>query len=161
MDADDHRGGSRRAARPQLLRARTLHRRENYQQRVGTWQKGLLINEGGIDQWGGIFGGLVGGYIWCRRNGVDYRKVIDAIGPATALGFAIGRIGDIINGEHHAIATNLPWGVVYVNSRTLGQPGRIVHPEVAYELIFNLLVFGVAMVTYRWFRRRLPVGVTG
>jgi phosphatidylglycerol:prolipoprotein diacylglycerol transferase len=144
-----------------LIGARALYVWENYQQFVGAWQKAFFINEGGIDQWGGIFGGLVGGYIWCRRNGVDYRKVIDAIGPATALGFAIGRIGDIINGEHHAIASNLPWAVNYVNPFTLGEPGKPVHPEVAYELIWNLIVFFVAMLTYDRFKRRVPLGVVG
>ncbi len=144
-----------------LIGARLLYVWENYQLFAGAWQKAFYVTEGGISQWGGIFGALLGGYLWCRRHGVDYRQVLDAAGPANALGFAIGRIGDIINGEHHAIETNLPWGVTYVNEQTLGEVGRTVHPEVAYELIFNLVVFGSAMLTYRWFKRRLPVGVTG
>src|ERR1051326_1109443 len=141
-----------------LIGARLLFVWENYQIFSGNLIKIVQVNEGGISQWGGIFGALLGGYLWCRWAKVDYRKVLDAAGPANALGFAIGRIGDIINGEHHAIDTNLPWGVTYVNEKTLGEVGRTVHPEVAYELIWNLLVFGTAMLTYRWFKRRLPVG---
>jgi phosphatidylglycerol:prolipoprotein diacylglycerol transferase len=144
-----------------LIGARALYVWENYQQFEGAWQRAFFINEGGIDQWGGIFGALFGGYLWCRRNNVDYRKVIDAAGPANALGFAIGRIGDIINGEHHAIASNLPWAVNYVNPLTLGEPGRSVHPEVAYELLWNLIVFAVAMLTFDRFKRRVPTGVVG
>jgi len=144
-----------------LIGARLLYVWENYQQFAGAWIKIVYVNEGGISQWGGIFGALLGGYLWCWRQKVDYRKILDAAGPANALGFAIGRIGDISNGEHHAIPTNLPWGVEYVNARTLGEPGRVVHPEVAYELLWNLLVFGTAILTYRWFKRRLPAGVTG
>ena len=144
-----------------LIGARLLYVWENYQQFAGAWQRVFFINEGGISQWGGIFGGLVGGYLWCLRSRIDYRLILDVAGPGCALGFAIGRIGDVINGEHHAIDSNLPWAVEYVNDRTLGEPGRIVHPEVAYELIFNAIVFGTAIITYRWFKRRLPVGVTG
>ena len=144
-----------------LLGARLLYVWENYQQFAGAWQRVLFVNEGGIDQWGGIFGALIGGYLWCLHRKVNYRTILDAAGPVTALGFAIGRIGDVINGEHHAIATSLPWGVEYVNVKTLGEPGRVVHPEVAYELLWNLLVFGTALLTYRWFKRRVPVGVTG
>ena len=144
-----------------LIGARLLYVWENYQQFAGAWQRIVYINEGGISQWGGIFGGLVGGYLWCWRSKIDYRLVLDVAGPANALGFAIGRIGDIINGEHHAIDSNLPWAVQYVNEKTLGEPGRTVHPEVAYELIFNAIVFGIAIVTYPVFKRRLPVGVTG
>jgi phosphatidylglycerol---prolipoprotein diacylglyceryl transferase len=144
-----------------LVGARLLYVWENYQLFVGNWQKIVYITEGGISQWGGIFGALIGGYVWCRRNDVDYRRVLDAAGIANALGFAIGRIGDVINGEHHAIDTNLPWGVTYVNEQTLGEIGRTVHPEVAYELVFDLAVFATAILTYRWFKRRLPAGVTG
>ena len=144
-----------------LVGARVLYVWENYQQFVGQWQKVLFLNEGGISQWGGIFGGLVGGYVWCRRNDVNWRKILDLVGPANALGFAIGRVGDVINGEHHAIATNLPFGVEYVNDKTLGEPGKVVHSEVGYELIFNLVVAIVAIVTYDRFKRRLPPGVTG
>jgi phosphatidylglycerol---prolipoprotein diacylglyceryl transferase len=144
-----------------LIGARLLYVWENYQQFAGSWQRIVYINEGGISQWGGIFGGLVGGYLWCWRSKIDYRLVLDVAGPANALGFAIGRIGDIINGEHHAIDSNLPWAVQYVNEKTLGEPGRTVHPEVAYELVFNAIVFGVAILTYPVFKRRLPVGVTG
>ena len=144
-----------------LIGARLLYVWENYQLFAGAWQKVFFINEGGISQWGGIFGALIGGYLWCRYNKIDYRQVLDAAGVANALGFAIGRIGDIINGEHHAIDSNLPWAVRYVNEKTLGEPGRTVHPEVAYELIFNGIVFVVALVTYPLFKRRLPPGVTG
>lgn len=144
-----------------LIGARLLYFWENYQQFAGAWQRIVYINEGGISQWGGIFGGLVGGYLWCWRSKIDYRLVLDVAGPANALGFAIGRIGDIINGEHHAIDSNVPWAVQYVNEKTLGEPGRTVHPEVAYELIFNAIVFGIAILTYPVFKRRLPVGVTG
>lgn len=144
-----------------LIGARLLYVWENYQQFVGVWQKILYVNEGGISQWGGIFGGLVGGYLWCWRSNIDYRLVLDVAGPANALGFAIGRIGDIINGEHHAIDSNLPWAVQYVNEQTLGEPSRTVHPEVAYELVFNAIVFVTAIVTWPLFKRRLPVGVTG
>ncbi len=144
-----------------LIGARLLYVWENYQQFEGAWLKVVYFTEGGISQWGGIFGALVGGYLWSRRNGIDYRRILDAAGPANALGFGIGRIGDIINGEHHAIPTTLPWGVDYVNIQTLGQPGRVVHPEVAYELIFNVVVFAVAIATYSRLRPRLPVGATG
>src|SRR5437660_8155614 len=144
-----------------LIGARLLFVWENYQQFEGNLIRIVQINEGGISQWGGIFGALIGGYAWCRHSGVDFRKILDAAGPANALGFAIGRIGDVINGEHHAIPTNLPWGVQYVNEQTLGEVALTVHPEVAYELVFNLLVFVAAIATYPVFKRRLPTGVTG
>jgi phosphatidylglycerol:prolipoprotein diacylglycerol transferase len=144
-----------------LIGARLLFVWENYRLFVGAWPAVVLINEGGISQWGGIFGAMVAGYVWCRRSRIDWRRVLDVAGPAAAIGFAIGRIGDVINGEHHAIPSNLPWAVSYVNPQTLAVPGVPVHPEVAYELLWNLLVFAAALATWPRLKRALPDGATG
>ena len=77
------------------------------------------------------------------------------------LGLAIGRIGDVINGEHHGSPTNLPWGVEYVNQYTLGQPGRVVHPEVAYEMVLCLLILGAILPFHQRLKQLLPDGVLG
>jgi phosphatidylglycerol:prolipoprotein diacylglycerol transferase len=87
--------------------------------------------------------------------------VVDAAGPANAIGFFIGRIGDVINGEHHGTTTNLPWGVNYINAHTLGQPGRIVHPEVAYEMLLSLLLLAALLPFYNRMKARFTPGVVG
>ena len=144
-----------------LIGARLLFIWENYKLFAGQPLHALYINEGGISQWGGLFGAMLGAYIWARRAHVPFWKIIDAAGPATMIGLAIGRIGDIINGEHHGTETTLPWGVDYVNPRTLGEPGKIVHPEVAYELLWCLLIAGALLPVHQRLLRRLPAGVTG
>jgi len=144
-----------------IVGARLLFVWENYQLFAGRWFEVLALNEGGISQWGGIYGGLAGGYLWCRRRGFAFRDLLDLAGPANALGFAIGRIGDVINGEHHGTPSSLPWSVDYVNAHTLGQPGRSVHPEVAYEMLWNLLLVVALLPLFDRMRTSLPAGVTG
>ncbi len=144
-----------------LVGARLLFVWENYRLFTGNWLRVFLINEGGISQWGGLFGAMLGAYIWARRSKFDFWQIIDAGGPGALAGLAVGRIGDIINGEHHGTATNLPWGVNYVNPNTLGEPGKVVHPEVAYELLWCLLLLGVLLPFHQRLKRRLPPGVTG
>lgn len=145
-----------------LIGARVLFLWENYQQFLhGPWYKPFLLNEGGISQWGGIFAALLGGWLWCRRHRFSFFKVLDAAGPGNALGFLIGRIGDVINGEHHGTPTNLPWGVDYVNASTLGQPGVVVHPEVAYEMVMSLILLAALLPLYNRMKARWPAGVTG
>lgn len=145
-----------------LIGARVLYVWENYQQFIhGPIYKPLLLNEGGISQWGGIFGALLGGYLWCRRQRFSFLKVIDAAGPGNAIGFFIGRIGDVINGEHHGTPTSLPWGVDYINPSTLGQPGKVVHPEVAYEMLLCLLLLVALLPPFNRMKARFPAGVTG
>ena len=144
-----------------LIGARLLYVWENYKLFVGQWGRIFLITEGGISQWGGLFGAMAGAYIWARRSAISYWKIMDAAGAATMIGLAIGRIGDVINGEHHGTPTNLPWGVEYVNANTLGQPGLVVHPEVAYEMILTLGLLGALLPFHQRLKTRLPDGVLG
>jgi phosphatidylglycerol:prolipoprotein diacylglycerol transferase len=144
-----------------LVGARLLYVWENFKLFSGNLARIFLITEGGISQWGGLFGAMVGAYIWARRNALSYWKIIDAAGAATMIGLAIGRIGDVINGEHHGTPTNLPWGVEYVNADTLGQPGKVVHPEVAYEMILTLVILGAILPFHQRLKSRLPGGVLG
>jgi phosphatidylglycerol:prolipoprotein diacylglycerol transferase len=144
-----------------LVGARLLYVWENIQLFTGQWLRIFALTEGGISQWGGLFGAMVGAYIWCRRASISFWKVIDAGGAATMIGLAVGRIGDVINGEHHGTPTSAPWGVEYVNPNTLGQPGKIVHPEVAYEMILTLAILAVLLPFHQRLKARFPDGVLG
>ena len=75
-----------------------------------------------------------------------------------ALGLAIGRIGDVINGEHHAIACDgPPWCVRYTSPATLGQ-STPVHPVAAYDLLWDLVILGVTLAYWRRARGHPPEG---
>jgi phosphatidylglycerol:prolipoprotein diacylglycerol transferase len=144
-----------------LVGARLLYVWENIQLFTGQWLRVFALTEGGISQWGGLFGAMVGAYIWARRATISFWKVIDAGGAATMIGLAVGRIGDVINGEHHGTPTTAPWGVEYVNPNTLGQPGEVVHPEVAYEMILTLALLGLLLPFHQRLKARFPDGVLG
>jgi phosphatidylglycerol:prolipoprotein diacylglycerol transferase len=144
-----------------LLGARALYVWENFKLFTHQLFHVFYITEGGISQWGGLFGAILGAYVWARRARFSFWKVIDAGGPAAMVGLAIGRIGDVINGEHHGTPTNQPWGVEYVNPSTLGQPGDVVHPEVAYEMILTLGLLALLLPFHQRLKSRLPDGVSG
>jgi phosphatidylglycerol:prolipoprotein diacylglycerol transferase len=102
----------------------------------------VFIWTGGIAIWGAAIGGVLGGFIAAVRRGVPVGYGADAAAPGIALGFAIGRIGDIINGEHHAIPCQPPLGLCVgytfpAELGGLGQPGP-VHLVVAYDMAWNL-----------------------
>ncbi|HET7338681.1 MAG TPA: prolipoprotein diacylglyceryl transferase [Candidatus Dormibacteraeota bacterium] len=145
-----------------LIGARLLYVWENWRIFAQTsWLRVFALTEGGISQWGGLFGAMVGVYVWSRRAHYSFWKILDAGGAGAMIGLAIGRIGDIINGEHHGSPTNLPWGVEYVNQYTLGQPGQVVHPEVAYEMVLCLAILGAILPFHQRLKQRLPDGVLG
>jgi phosphatidylglycerol:prolipoprotein diacylglycerol transferase len=144
-----------------LIGARLLYVWENWYLFSSNPLRMFALTEGGISQWGGLFGAMVGAFIWTRRNNISLRKAFDAGGPATMIGLAIGRIGDVINGEHHGTPTTAPWGVQYVNPDTLGEPGKVVHPEVAYEMILTLGLLALLLPFHQRLKARLPDGVVG
>jgi len=144
-----------------LVGARALYVWENFKLFSRQLLHIFYITEGGISQWGGLFGAILGAYVWARRAHFSFWKVIDAGGPAAMIGLAVGRIGDVINGEHHGTPTNQPWGVEYVNPSTLGQPGEVVHPEVAYEMVLTLGLLALLLPFHQRLKAKLPDGVAG
>ena len=145
-----------------LIGARLLYVWENFRIFAGGQiLRVFALTEGGISQWGGLFGAMAGAYLWSRLSKFSFWKVIDAGGPAALIGLTVGRIGDVINGEHHGSPTTVPWGVEYVNPSTLGQPGIVVHPEVAYEMVLCLAILGALLPFHQRLKARLPDGVLG
>lgn len=114
----------------------------------------LRVNEGGLAIWGTIVGGPIGGAIYAWRHHLSVPRLLDICGNGLILGMAIGRLGDVINGEHHGSATSGWWSVMYTHPQTLGEPGAAVHLAVGYELIWDMLVFAVC--TWLLYKRIMP-----
>lgn len=134
----------------------------------------LYVWEGGIAIYGAVLGGFIGGAIYItfrnsawflgvwgryfRFMGEPERAPLPGVGhladvtaPALLIAMAIGRLGDVINGEHFANASDLPWAFVYTNPNSPGYLQPASHPAVLYELLFDLIL--VAII---WpFRHRL------
>ena len=108
----------------------------------------LAINEGGISVFGSFIGGAVVGSIMAVRRGIPLGKFADAAAVGMALGQAVGRIGDIINGEHHGRPWDGPLAVVYTHPNTLGERGVPVHLAVGYELVLDLALFALLLRLY-------------
>jgi phosphatidylglycerol:prolipoprotein diacylglycerol transferase len=115
----------------------------------------LKVNEGGLAIYGTIVGGPLAGAIYTWRKGLNVARLADVAAAPLILGMAIGRIGDIINGEHHgAHAQGFPLAVVYTNPNTLGEIGVPVHLAVGYEMVLDLIIFAALVWLARGFRRR-------
>ncbi len=158
-----------------LIGARLMFVWENYGRLFAARPIAIFyINEGGISQWGGLFGAILGALLWCLWNRVPFWKVIDGCGLGAMIGLFIGRIGDVINGEHHGTISNLPWAVRYIHfpsncgrhctlGNAPGPDGTIpaVHPEVAYEMLLCLVLLAVFMPLHNRLKALLPDGAVG
>lgn len=115
----------------------------------------LRVNEGGLAIWGTIVGGPIAGILYAKRHHLPVGRLMDICGLGLILGMAIGRLGDIVNGEHHgALAAGLPWSVNFMHPQTLGEIGVPVHLAVGYELLWDMAVFAVC--SWLLYRRILP-----
>ncbi len=118
----------------------------------------LRVNEGGLAIFGTIVGGPIAGALYAWRRGLKVPRLADVAAAPLILGMAIGRIGDIINGEHHgAHADGFPLAAVYTHPNTLGEMGVPVHLAVGYEMLLDLVVFAVLL----WLARAVIRGADG
>ncbi|MGX8797872.1 prolipoprotein diacylglyceryl transferase [Fusibacter sp. JL298sf-3] len=101
----------------------------------------IAFREGGLAIHGGIIGGLIGGYIVCKVKKLNFGDLADMVAMPLILGQAIGRWGNFVNGEAHGGPTDLPWGIVV--------DGIKVHPTFLYESLWNLVVFGILVATFK------------
>lgn len=102
-----------------------------------------ILGGEGLTAYGAVLGAALGVWIYCRITKLDMGYVIHTLAPAIISAQAIGRIGCTLNGCCYGIACNLPWCVEYTNPDSVGFGAGVVHPTQIYEIIFNLIVFGV------------------
>ena len=97
----------------------------------------------------------MGIYMWRRRLSVVY---LDGVAVGLALGYAIGRVGDLIAGEHHGGPSHLPWAIAYTNpGAEVPRLGVPYQPGALYEIVLGLLIFVVLWSLRRRLRPTRPV----
>ena len=139
-----------------LLGARVAHVLDNWSTYASHPLDVLAFWNGGIGTTGAPVGSTIAGFIAARLLRLPLGFMFDISVIGIALGEAIGRIGDVINGEHHAIAcSGLPWCVRYTNPATLGQ-ADYVHPVAAYDGLIMVVIFLVLLAYWRRVRGRPP-----
>lgn len=97
----------------------------------------LNLKAGGLAIYGGIIGGGITCYIFCKKRKINILDLFDYIIPCLALGQAIGRWGNFINVEAYGSVTNLPWRMGIIENKEYIE----VHPTFLYESIVTLSLF--------------------
>ncbi len=119
----------------------------------------IQIQRGGLAIWGAIICGFLGVVIGSRIYKLPLLPVIDAVAPGLVLGQAIGRLGNIVNGDAWGAAAPDAWFTFtytnpasYIPNRLLNVP---THPYPVYDMALNLAVFGLIWMLRT---RKLPHG---
>lgn len=97
----------------------------------------LNIKDGGLAIYGGIIGGAITAYIFCKKRKINLLDLLDYIVPFLALGQGIGRWGNFINVEAYGTSTPIPWKMGIQGPNGV----EYVHPTFLYESICNFIIF--------------------
>ncbi|MGH2724124.1 MAG: prolipoprotein diacylglyceryl transferase [Actinomycetota bacterium] len=95
----------------------------------------LAIWRGGISLIGGIFGAIAFAYPFMRRFGYRFLQVMDAAAIGLAFGIVVGRIGDLIIGDHLGKPTDFVLGWAYRGGQL---PGPWQFNQLTGEWVANL-----------------------
>lgn len=106
---------------------------------------GEIIGGRGLTIYGAVLGAALGIWIYSLFNKrFSFGYMADMLAPGIILAQAIGRVGCTINGCCYGISCDLPWAIQY-GSQHLGGIVGPVHPTQVYEIIYNLVVFGILL----------------
>jgi len=113
---------------------------------------GQIIGGEGLTIYGAVLGAALGIWIYSRITKKNFGYLADVLAPGIILAQAVGRVGCTINGCCYGVESHLPWAVIYAHPESLGPLGIPVHPTQVYEIIYNLIVFGILVALRKRFR---------
>ena len=104
-----------------------------------------VLSSGGWVVYGGIIGGILGGWIWCKKHKWNFMKYFNILIPCVALAQGFGRIGCFFAGCCGGIETNAWYGVTF----TADSLAWSTHPIIPTQLISSAGDFLIFYLTYR------------
>jgi len=94
----------------------------------------FAVWNGGMSIHGGLLGGAIGFFLFCKIKNIPVLKLADISVPAIALGMMFGRLGNFINGELPGRITDHPFGMDFGD-------GESRHPSQLYAMAKDLVLF--------------------
>ena len=101
----------------------------------------------GLASHGGLLGGCLGVYLFCRRNNKEFSTFLGAIFFGVPLAGSFVRIGNFFNSEIIGKPTDSIFGIIFQRIDTIPR-----HPSQLYEALFLLLLFSL----FLWLHKKKP-----
>ncbi len=97
---------------------------------------GARIGTSGLMFYSGFFGALIAGWLYLKKNNLNFLPIADKLSPVIALGIFITRIGCFLINDHQGAVTNLPWAIQWPDA-------TLRHPVALYLSLNALILFFV------------------
>jgi phosphatidylglycerol:prolipoprotein diacylglycerol transferase len=102
---------------------------------------GGVFSGSGLVWYGGLIGGTLAVSLVAYFSPVRTAVIADAIAPALAAAYAVGRVGCLLRGDDYGKPTDLPWGMSFPEG--LPPTTEQVHPTQIYETLGSLAIFAL------------------
>ena len=101
----------------------------------------LAIWRGGMSFHGGLIGAIISAWIMCKRNELEFLRVMDVISCIAPIGLFFGRIANFVNGELYGRIADesLPWGVIFPSDPFSRHPSQLYEAALEGLLLFIIL----------------------
>ena len=116
----------------------------------------IMVWHGGLSFHGGFLGAIIATFLFSKRKNIGFYDLADITVLPVALGLALGRIGNFMNGELYGRITDTSWCIDYSKNQYIGDaPSGCRHPSQIYESLKNLVIFSALWVIKD---KKLPKG---
>lgn len=105
----------------------------------------LNLKSGGLAIYGGILGGILTIFIYCKKKKINFISLLDQIAPVLALGQSIGRWGNFINIEAYGVETTSIFRMGIIENGIYKE----VHPTFLYESVADFIIFIILIILGR------------
>jgi phosphatidylglycerol:prolipoprotein diacylglycerol transferase len=107
-----------------------------------------FLSSDGWVVWGGIIGGIIGGWIWCKIRKLDFMAYFNLMIPVVALAQGFGRIGCFLAGCCYGRPTDSCIGVVFP-AGSMAPAGIALLPTQLFSAAGDLLITAVLLLLDR------------
>ncbi|MEW6230065.1 MAG: prolipoprotein diacylglyceryl transferase [Bacillota bacterium] len=98
----------------------------------------INLRDGGLSFQGGLASAILVGIWFCRREKINPWVMADVAAPLIPLGYALVRVGCLLNGCCYGLPTDLPWALA---ARAGDETLR--HPTQLYAAVLSLVIFAI------------------
>jgi phosphatidylglycerol:prolipoprotein diacylglycerol transferase len=127
----------------------------------------FAIWHGGLAIYGGIIGGLLGAFIYCKKAKMNFYNLLDMIGMSLLIGQGIGRWGNYANQEAFGTNTDSIFGMhsekvaryiinnqdFFAEHNIVMDPDKPVHPTFLYESVWCITGFIILYIILKTCRK--------
>lgn len=131
-----------------ILGARVFYVLGHWGEFSGRWGSVFDLNMRGLVFYGGLALAVPLCLLANRWTGVPAGAMADSVALTLPLSLAVARVGCFLNGCCGGKPSGLPWAVTFPGS------SGPVHPTQLYELVLDLVLFGVMLALRRHLRAR-------